>query len=63
MLVMDGYEATQALRDNGCDVPIWALTATTTAESHQMCMASGMNDVLHKPIQKSSLLQAINQWL
>lgn len=63
MPVMDGYEATQALRDNGCDVPILALTATTTAESHQMCMASGMNDVLHKPIQKSSLLQAINQWL
>ncbi|WP_051252501.1 response regulator [Ferrimonas kyonanensis] len=63
MPVMDGYSATEALRSKGCTTPILALTATTTAEAHKMCMEAGMNAVLHKPIHRASLMQAIDQWL
>ncbi|SDJ13024.1 Signal transduction histidine kinase [Ferrimonas sediminum] len=63
MPIMDGYSATEVLRSKGCQTPILALTATTTAEAHKMCMEAGMNAVLHKPIHRASLMQAIDQWL
>ncbi|TKB48276.1 response regulator [Ferrimonas sediminicola] len=60
---MDGYSATEALRRKGCSMPILALTATTTAEAHRMCLDAGMDAVLHKPIHREALINALNQWL
>ncbi|BDY05812.1 ATP-binding protein [Ferrimonas sp. YFM] len=60
---MDGYSATEALRRRGCRMPILALTATTTAEAHRMCLDAGMDAVLHKPIHREALVNALNQWL
>lgn len=60
---MDGYSATEALRRKGCRMPILALTATTTAEAHRMCLDAGMDAVLHKPIHREALVNALNQWL
>lgn len=53
MPVMDGYQATRMLRDNGLcpDVPVFALTSRTTDEARQMCMASGMNGFIPKPFE------------
>ena len=65
MPVMDGYTATQAIRqmDKGKDIPVLALTANVLPEDIQHCMDSGMNDCLHKPIEKHVLENGLKPWL
>ncbi|MBY6188588.1 response regulator [Marinobacter hydrocarbonoclasticus] len=63
MPVMDGFDCTVALREQGAREPIIALTATTTEEELAHCLRCGMNDVMTKPIRKESLLGKIQQWL
>ena len=63
MPVMDGYEATRALRalprpDAGT-VPIIAMTADAFAESVQAAKAAGMNDYVTKPVEPKKLYQAL----
>ena len=53
MPVMDGYEATAAIRGlerADADLPIIAMTADAFSEDIQRCLACGMNDHLAKPI-------------
>jgi CheY-like chemotaxis protein len=55
MPVMDGYEATQAIRKiekakgAGARIPIIAMTANNMYEEIQQCMAIGMDGFLPKP--------------
>ncbi|MEC5209801.1 signal transduction histidine kinase/CheY-like chemotaxis protein [Psychrobacter sp. PL15] len=60
MPVMDGLQATQAIRAQGDDIPIVALTANNTTEDRDACIAVGMDEFLSKPIDKLKL-QAILQ--
>ncbi len=60
---MDGFECTLALRKQGMQSPIIALTATTTEEDLARCYQVGMNDVLYKPIQKALMLEKLKKWL
>ncbi len=62
MPVMDGFEATRALRDAGHRMPIIALTAGAVAQDRERCLATGMNDFLCKPIDGVLLAQALQQW-
>lgn len=55
MPVMDGLQATQAIRAQGDDIPIVALTANNTAEDRDACFAVGMDEFLTKPINKNKL--------
>ena len=55
MPVMDGYAATQTLRNNGYAKPIIALTASTRVIDRQRCMAAGCNDISPKPIDFDKL--------
>ena len=55
MPVMDGLEATQAIRAQGDSIPIVALTANTSEEDREACYASGMDDFLAKPVNKEQL--------
>ena len=55
MPVMTGLEATHALRANGHDIPIYALTAHARDEERQECLKAGMNGFLSKPIQLEEL--------
>lgn len=58
MPVMDGYEATIAIRKGEVgnkDIPIIAVTADTTEETKQKVKEIGMNDYITKPIDKNSL--------
>ncbi len=67
MPVMDGYEATQAIRQGECpncdaDIPIIALTANAMAGDREKCLEIGMNDYIAKPVIPANLLAAIKRF-
>jgi CheY-like chemotaxis protein/signal transduction histidine kinase len=59
MPVMDGLQATQAIRALGDDIPIVALTANNTEEDRLSCLQVGMDDFLAKPINKDKLQEVL----
>jgi signal transduction histidine kinase/AmiR/NasT family two-component response regulator len=62
MPVMDGVEATRAIRDLAgpeARIPILALTANADPRDERLYLAAGMNGVAQKPIQADALLNAI----
>lgn len=63
MPVMDGIEATIAIRGSDADyqdVPIIALTADPQYQQARLCKNIGMNAALAKPIKLSGLLEAFD---
>ncbi|MGF1687910.1 ATP-binding protein [Photobacterium japonica] len=62
MPIMDGYSATQQLRDQGYTKPILALTAGTTRAEREDCFSAGMDDILCKPYQASELREMLEKW-
>ncbi|MGD8835340.1 MAG: response regulator [Desulfobacteraceae bacterium] len=67
MPVMDGYEATRAIRrweaDQGADkVPIVALTADALKGREQKSLAAGCTDHITKPFTKNQILDIIHQY-
>lgn len=62
MPVMDGFEATQKLRERGYTKSIVALTAGTTLEERERCIKSGMDDILSKPYTSNDLKDMLNKW-
>ena len=65
MPVMDGIEATRAIRDlaGWATTPILALTANVFEDDRIHCLAAGMNDVLTKPLRPAVLYGALLRWL
>ncbi len=68
MPVMDGLQATEAIRrwenEGGHGhLPIVALTAGAFEEDYQRCMAAGMDDFLAKPIKHEQLLAILTKWM
>nr|WP_229416270.1 PAS domain-containing protein [Massilia sp. PDC64] len=60
MPVMDGFEATQAIRAMGLDrLPIIAMTANALDEDRRRALAAGMNDYLAKPIDVDELVDML----
>ena len=65
---MDGYEATQAIREGaGGDyyrgVPIVAMTANAMKGDEKRCLTAGMNDYLSKPVESDALRNKLRDWL
>ena len=67
MPVMDGFQATAAIRQHvpvdRARIPIVALTANAMEGDRNRCLAAGMDDYLAKPYSKEQLLQVMNRWL
>jgi len=59
MPVMDGATATRALRDRGCTLPIFALTANVMKGFERSLAEAGFSGYLTKPIDVDALLEAL----
>jgi signal transduction histidine kinase/CheY-like chemotaxis protein/ligand-binding sensor domain-containing protein len=65
MPVMDGFQATQAIRSLGeapSSIPIVAVTANAFQSEREKCFSSGMDDYLTKPVDKDRLREALRRW-
>ena len=65
---MDGYEATQKIRNPDSnvinhDVPVIAMTAHAMSGDRDKCLHSGMNDYITKPVDPKVLSTIIEKWL
>ena len=65
MPVMDGFDATRAIRAQPqyAKLPVIALTAGLTDADRDRVMRSGMNDIIPKPIDVDKMFQTLTRWL
>jgi CheY-like chemotaxis protein/HPt (histidine-containing phosphotransfer) domain-containing protein/two-component sensor histidine kinase len=68
MPIMDGYMATRLWREreraSGSQrLPIVAMTANAMAGDRERCLASGMDDYISKPLDRTALAQLLRRWL
>jgi CheY-like chemotaxis protein len=63
MPVMDGYEATKQLRQQGIRIPVIALSANAMVQDRKQSLKAGMDDHLAKPIQPALLYEMLLRWL
>lgn len=69
MPVMDGYEATAAIRaqgrhaGHGKHLPIIGLTASAVEDDRRLCLAAGMDDFLQKPATPHQLAEMLERWV
>lgn len=65
MPVMDGFEATQRIRQlpGLAQLPILAMTANAMAGDRQRCLDAGMNEHIAKPLDVNQLFITLNRWI
>ena len=65
MPVMDGLDATRAIRElpQGAELPILAMTANAFDEERQRCLDAGMDDHVAKPVVAEQLFSTLYDWL
>ncbi len=66
MPVMDGFQATAAIREGEGNVRstrIIAMTAHSMQGDREKCLAAGMDDYIPKPVDEKALIRTIERWL
>jgi len=59
MPVMDGLEATRAIKERHPDLPVIALTANAFESDRQLALDAGCDDFLCKPVSSAKCLEVI----
>ncbi|MEB3828145.1 PAS domain S-box protein [Phormidium sp. CCY1219] len=65
MPVLDGYKATQTLRDREAEsrhTIVIAMTANALKGDREKCLATGMDDYISKPIELDRLAELLQRW-
>ena len=65
MPIMDGYEATEHIRNQigDQDVPIIAMTANVMERDKEKALSCGMSDIIAKPIDVGSMFATLASWV
>ncbi|KAA3605879.1 MAG: response regulator [Calditrichaeota bacterium] len=68
MPIMDGFEATKAIRDFERKeqlerIPIVAFTAHAVTGYYEKCLENDMDDYITKPLKRKTFLQKIDSWI
>lgn len=69
MPVMNGYEATEAIRKKAesrpdlAEIPIIALSADAFAEDIKRALTAGMSDHMSKPLEIDPLVRMLRKWM
>ena len=59
---INGYEATQILREKGYSKPIIACTAGSQDNERKLCESMGLNDIIKKPFNKKQLFEMVKKY-
>ena len=60
---MNGYEATQKIKELNPNIPVIAQTAYSTKEDKRKALNAGCDDFLSKPIKKEALQQVLTTYI
>jgi CheY-like chemotaxis protein len=63
MPIMDGLEATKAIKEKLPDLPIVALTANAFDSDRQLAMQAGCSDFLSKPVSSDLCIKTIRKFI
>jgi signal transduction histidine kinase/CheY-like chemotaxis protein len=63
MPILDGYDATRRLREQGYGGVIIALTAHAMAADRKKCLGAGCNEFATKPIDRQKLLGLLDEYM
>lgn len=63
MPVMNGYDATRAIRRKGLTIPVVALTAHAISGDDRKCCDAGCDAYITKPIDRAKLTELLQKYL